>query len=289
MRLRYWLLFIALAFGIWQITKSPSKEQHTEKLEQALALSADCQLTKARAELNELKADKASAEQIKQLSTAIERAAPSCEKKRQREKAWQTAKTAIDNALQENSAPKANTALNTFTRRWGEDKATQEQKEAIELYQARALVDMAETCIIRIDLACAEQRLTGAERRRQPTLELRIRNLREQLQQLKDAQVAERTKPAPTLEQAPTPTPAQKTVPAVNSSQGARKLLNNAERDIAQSNYKGAIDKMDVCIGIVDPGNADCQQLKQRAERLNKSMLACVASGAEWANDRCQN
>ncbi|MES2150594.1 MAG: hypothetical protein V4508_12480 [Pseudomonadota bacterium] len=48
----------------------------------------------------------------------------------------------------------------------------------------------------------------------------------------------------------------------------ARNLIDEAERDIAQGNYKGALDKMDTCAAMLEVGNQACAAVKARAERL---------------------
>ncbi|WP_332876136.1 hypothetical protein [Massilia sp. S19_KUP03_FR1] len=70
---------------------------------------------------------------------------------------------------------------------------------------------------------------------------------------------------------AATPVPAR--VPDRESAQeSARALMAEAERDISRSNYKGAIDKMDTCVAMVDAGNRDCKALKAKAERLYQGL-----------------
>ena len=67
---------------------------------------------------------------------------------------------------------------------------------------------------------------------------------------------------------APVP-PAASRAPAQES---ASALMAEAERDISRSNYKGAIDKMDTCIAMVDAGNRACLALKAKAERLYQGL-----------------
>lgn len=57
-----------------------------------------------------------------------------------------------------------------------------------------------------------------------------------------------------------------------DSGESASNLMSEAERDISRGNYKGAIDKMDACVGMVDAGNRDCKELKARAERLYQGL-----------------
>ena len=281
-KLRHWFALAVVLFVIWLLFKTPSKVNFDEQVAQAISLSSDCKLSQARTILADLKDEKASSEQLKKVSKAIEQATPGCEKKQQKAKAWRETKAAIDSALQKGAADKATSVLNAFTKRWGTDSDTQEQKAAIELHIAEDSVEKAETCLLHGDLACTELRLNAAERRKQPELALRINNLRKQLQQLK----LEQGNSAPRSEP---PAPTQTNAAASAPAQNARKLIQNAERDMAQGNYKSAADKMEVCISFIDPGNNECKQLKQKAERINKKMMDCVASGGEWSNERCQN
>jgi hypothetical protein len=75
--------------------------------------------------------------------------------------------------------------------------------------------------------------------------------------------------------------------PVPQRPQRTRRLLADARRDLEQGDYKGAIDKLDTCATMIDAGNRQCQALRQKAERLNRDMLRCVASGAEWVDDQC--
>jgi hypothetical protein len=45
---------------------------------------------------------------------------------------------------------------------------------------------------------------------------------------------------------------------------------------------------MEVCAAMVDAGNRECSTLKSRADRLQREMERCLASGREWIGDRCQ-
>jgi len=63
--------------------------------------------------------------------------------------------------------------------------------------------------------------------------------------------------------------------PAVSRESGnvsASNLMMEAERDISRGNYKGAIDKMDVCVGMVDAGHRDCLALRAKAQRLYQGL-----------------
>ena len=67
-------------------------------------------------------------------------------------------------------------------------------------------------------------------------------------------------------------------------AQSARNLVAEAQRAIGQGDFRGAIDKMDVCIAMVDGGSRECGTVKTRAERL-----LCQQNGNVWFEDRCQD
>ena len=56
------------------------------------------------------------------------------------------------------------------------------------------------------------------------------------------------------------------------NQESASNLITEAERDIGRGNYKGAIDKMETCVGMVDAGNRDCLALKAKAEKLYQGL-----------------
>ncbi len=72
-----------------------------------------------------------------------------------------------------------------------------------------------------------------------------------------------------------------KTARRDNSS--ARNLVADAQRALARNDYRGAIDKMEVCIAMVEGGSRECGAVKLRAERL-----LCTETGGDWEQDRCQ-
>ncbi|NHZ98229.1 hypothetical protein [Massilia sp. CCM 8734] len=70
------------------------------------------------------------------------------------------------------------------------------------------------------------------------------------------------------------------------AGQSARNLIAEAERELAQGNYKAASDKLETCIAMVD-GSRECAAFKKHADRLLTDMRHCVGAGREWINDRC--
>ncbi len=212
---------------IWLVTRPDGARRIDKRIDDAIALTANCDFDQARAELVALKSAKATADQIKRLQKAVNDALPACEKKQQRAKAWSDTLAFADSALQGKDADKAQTRLNAFVRRWGDDKDTREL--AARITAARASADRPAS-------------VTGASDRVAP----------------------------------------------VQTGQQAGKFITDAEREIAAGNYQAAIDKLDVCIMMIEDGKQACTVARKKADRLNKEMLRCVASGKEWIDDRCQ-
>jgi hypothetical protein len=51
------------------------------------------------------------------------------------------------------------------------------------------------------------------------------------------------------------------------TAQSAYNLIQSAERDLANGNYGAAVDKMTLCLTMVDAGNRECRALKTQAEQ----------------------
>lgn len=83
------------------------------------------------------------------------------------------------------------------------------------------------------------------------------------------------------------PAPKPSRAPA-KEAQSARNLIAEARQALAQGDYKGASDKMEVCAAMVDAGNRECSALKAKADRLQADLRRCVAEGGEWIAERCQ-
>lgn len=89
--------------------------------------------------------------------------------------------------------------------------------------------------------------------------------------------------------------PARARAPAKSSARAAgpqaqsvRNLIGDARAAVARGDYRGAADKMEVCIAMVDASTRDCSELKARAERLDGELRRCLANGGEWVGARCQ-
>ena len=254
-----WALVLTL---IWFVLKPGGPKKIETRVDDAIALTAECKFDEARAELGELKSTAATSAQLARIQKAIDLAVPACEKKRQRAKAWSEASSAIGTALQSSNFEAAQTRLNVYTRRWGSDADASEAEGRIDAGLGAQLLDQAESCLKSGDHVCTQQKSAAAERLRRPELESRIAAVRA-AQALASAQ-------------------------AQNAAQSAHNLVLEANHEMAITNYKGAIDKMEICATMVDAGNAECAALKAKAERLQKEMARCVANGSDWVSDRCQ-
>ena len=133
-RLRWWLLALAALWAIWLIAK-PSNRRIEAQMDKAIALATECKPREAQTELIALRGTKASAEQLQRVQKALNEASATCTRKRQRDKAWREAKTAVDAALAGSAVERARTRLRAFTKRWGEDEATRAAKEEIDARQ----------------------------------------------------------------------------------------------------------------------------------------------------------
>lgn len=234
-RLRYWLLALALLWAIW-ITAKPTTKKIDARIDQAVALAADCKFSEAQSELIALRSTKATPEQLTRLQAALNEAVPVCERKRARARAWNETSLAVDNALASSMFDKALGRLGAFTKRWGDDAES--------------------------------------------------RSLKAKITAMRDASNPRAEDVAPPA--AIPPARSSTALGAAQQAQSVRNLIAEADRELAQGNYRAAADKMETCITMVDAGNRECLAVKARVERLHSDMLRCVAGGSDWVNDRCQ-
>lgn len=306
---------VAILLGlIWFLARpsDPAKKLQA-RVDKAVEQAQDCKIDLARNELTSLKTDKATAAQLKPLQDAINANAKKCEAKRNRAKAWSDLKPQLESALQGGSLDLADRRLASFTKTWGADDETREFDGRIDVSKGERLLNEVDACIKRSERACAESKLQAAEKLQRNELKPRIEVLREALSQLlvrtvlepregapaaaapapaTAAQPARTAPPAPRAAQ-PATTPARPAQPAQSAqpsqqAQQARKLLAEADRELRQGNYKAAMDKANICATMIDEGNRECLALKNRAERMNRDLMNCVAGGREWIDDRCQ-
>lgn len=130
-RLRWWILALALLWGLWLIAK-PSSKKIERQIDAAISLARECKGSEAQAGLIALRKTRASQEQLQRLQQALNDEAARCTKRRQRSKAWSDASNGVESALAAASWDKARTRLQAFTRRWGEDEDTRALRERIE-------------------------------------------------------------------------------------------------------------------------------------------------------------
>jgi hypothetical protein len=308
---------VAILLGlIWFLARpsDPAKKLQA-RVDQAVEQAQDCKIDLARNAYTSLKTDKASAAQLKQLQDTISANAKKCDAKRNRAKAWTELRPQLESALQSGSIDLADRRLAAFTKTWGADDETREIDGRIDVRKGERLLNEADACIKRADRACAEAKLQAADKLQRNELKTRIEVLREALSQLlvrtvlgQEASQAPSVTPAapgraePSApraqqnQQAKPSQPGQQSQPAqqaqapqsTQQAQQARKLLAEAERELRQGNYKAAMDKANICATMIDEGNRECTALKNRAERMNRELMNCVASGREWIDDRCQ-
>jgi hypothetical protein len=130
-RLRWWLVALALLWGVWLVARPPSKKiEH--QIDQAVALARECKGSEAQAELIALRKSRATSQQLERLQQTLNDEAAKCTRRRQRGKAWNEASGAVEAALAAASWDKARTRLQAFTRRWGEDADTRVLQARIE-------------------------------------------------------------------------------------------------------------------------------------------------------------
>lgn len=136
-RLRWWLVALAALWLIWIYAK-PSTRKIDSRIQAAMSASAECRMNDAQSELIALRMTKATPEQLTRLQSAINAAAPGCEKKKQRVKAWDDTVEAVDGALASGEFGRAQSRLTQFTRRWNEDGETRKLRDRITSQKAAA-------------------------------------------------------------------------------------------------------------------------------------------------------
>jgi len=133
-RLRYWLMALALLALIWFYAKPDHKRVDARidaRIDEAIAMSRACKSADAQAELIALRGDKASPEQLQRLQSAINAAASACDKKKLRARTWSETLAAVDSALDDGDTARAQVRLAQFTKRYGDDAETRALKARI--------------------------------------------------------------------------------------------------------------------------------------------------------------
>jgi hypothetical protein len=130
-RLRWWILALAVLWGVWLLAK-PGGRKFEQRIDHAIALAKECKGSEAQAELIALRSSRASSSQLERLQDALNEESAICTKRRQRNKAWLEASSAAETALAAGGVDKARTRLQAFIRRWGEDDKTRALKARID-------------------------------------------------------------------------------------------------------------------------------------------------------------
>ena len=129
-RLRYWLMALALLAAIWFYAK-PASKRFEARIADAIALGKECKMAEAQAELIALRQDKATPEQLARLQAALNSAGPVCDKKKARARTWSETVAAVESALDEGDPARAQVRLAQFTKRHGDDADTRALKARI--------------------------------------------------------------------------------------------------------------------------------------------------------------
>jgi len=291
-----WIVVALALVALWFLVKPGDPSARFKKrVDDAVAMTEQCRIADARAELTSLRSDKADAAQVQRLQGAIAATAPACERKQGRTKAWTETRKALEAALAAGSLDKASTRLATFTRKWSDDDDTREWRERIDRLRAGKLLDDANACLTRKDRACVQAKLEAAEKLKRPEAKPRIEALREELSKLLESTLLEgrggsasNSAPAPISTVAPPAAGALSTTSFVApDAREARRLQVEAERDIAQGNYRGAMGKAAQCAAL-SGGAGNCEALRERATRLDRDYQRCLAAGSQWLSERCQ-
>jgi hypothetical protein len=269
----------------------------------AMTLAEACKLDEARAALQALDEAKGTPQQHATVQKAISDAASGCTKQSRHDAAWADAKVTAERALGNKNFDHANSTMKNFTAQWGEDDASRAMRDTINVQNANVLLDEAESCLKSGDLDCTTKKLAQAQTLDQGDAKPRIAGIQTELTAARERETAT----VPVVADAPaaaiqpirvapqvraTPLPASTAVPIVAPAASApdprlASLVNDAAKRMHEGNYRGAEDLMSMCVSL-DPNNRRCQELRQRANQMNRTMLACVASGKDWANERCE-
>lgn len=151
-RLRYWLIALAVLAAIWFMAK-PAPKQIEARIEQATLQAEDCNIKEAKAELEALRKDKASDAQLERLQASIGAAASACERKRSRGTKPKAA------PKRDTPAAPLKTAPPVVERQTGQSARNliAEAERDIERGDYKAASDKLETCIAMVEgsSACA--------------------------------------------------------------------------------------------------------------------------------------
>ncbi len=295
-----WSVYALLVYGLWRCF-GPSdnlSEANQQTVKAVESLIDECKLERARQEAAMLR--KPEPKRYQDLVQTIDAAKPACDNKRQREQDWLKTqaianKTINDGHFDKLMYDKAVGRLNWFQKHWSEDDGTRELKSRLDARYTLLLLDQAESCMADKNINCVKARLGQWEKFKPTQGRERVQALQDALAEIASASKAWASKPAVTLTPTPKPGAGASTGPGSNAAAGGvvvptqqvNKILADAQAEMNYGNYRGASDKLEFCLTMIDKGNAACAQLKKKADQLNKDMLRCVNSGSEWMADHC--
>jgi hypothetical protein len=221
-RLRWWLLALALLWGVWLLAK-PSTKKIERQIDAAIGLARECKGSEAQSELIALRKSRATPEQLERLQQALNDEAAKCTRRRQRAKAWNDTSGAVEAALAAAGADKARARLQAFTKRWGEDDDTRALKSRIEEARREEEAHRSHPLAVPQGSAVGSSGAgaTGSSGGGSPRV----------------------------------------------AAESARNLIQSAERDLDRGDYGAAVNKMTLCLTMVDAGNRECRALKTQAEQ----------------------
>jgi hypothetical protein len=247
-RLRTLVAVFVVLWLIWTWTKP---EKFAERVEQAVTLASVCNTAEARKQLAALEADNASARQLERVRAALASAQPAC-------------------------APRSHP-------RAGGDAATGGKTGTGTRPHAQASRRSETTS--GVEAARRREGTSGAQASRRPESLFGTPAPRRAQSGQRAADVNSQYGSSGSRVAAGMAAPPTQASP---SAQSARNLIVDARRLIAGGNYRAAIDRMEVCTSMLDTVPAECRTLRVHAEYLQEQMQACLARGAEWVGDRCE-
>lgn len=130
-RLRWWILALAILWAVWLVAK-PSAKKTERRIEAAIALARECKAKEAQDELIALRAERATPAQLERVQKALNEEAGKCTRRRQKDKAWTEAQDAAEAALKAGNAERARLRLQAYVKRWGEDEDTRALRGRID-------------------------------------------------------------------------------------------------------------------------------------------------------------
>ena len=139
-RLRWWIAALVMLWVIWMVVK-PEGSRIERRMDRAVALAVECKARDAQDELIALRGTRATAEQLRQVQSSLNKAAADCTRAEQRARAWTDTGGAVQKLRRARAYDRALARLAVFTKRWGEDDATRALKQEINDEREHPLAD----------------------------------------------------------------------------------------------------------------------------------------------------